>query len=76
MMKSKQGGIVAETALSVKGQVVIPKQVRELLGLQPGDGLVVCVEGDTILGWKPLTSLAEGLRRTVEYFSAAGGGSG
>jgi len=40
---------VANTLLSVKGQVVIPKRIRELLGLQPGDRLVVRVDGDAIV---------------------------
>ena len=41
------------TSLSVKGQVVIPKPLRETLGLQPGDRFVVLREGDAIV-LKPL----------------------
>lgn len=37
------------TSLSVKGQVVIPKPLRELLGLQPGDRFIVLREGDAIV---------------------------
>ncbi|PZA06035.1 MULTISPECIES: AbrB/MazE/SpoVT family DNA-binding domain-containing protein [unclassified Meiothermus] len=36
------------TRLSSKGQVVLPKAVREALGLEAGDELRVEVEGDTI----------------------------
>ncbi|MGY4706926.1 AbrB/MazE/SpoVT family DNA-binding domain-containing protein [Candidatus Bipolaricaulota sp. J31] len=44
---------MAVTALSVKGQIVIPKALREALGLKPGDKLIVLREGDTII-LKPL----------------------
>lgn len=37
------------TSLSVKGQVVIPKPLREVLGLQPGDRFIVLREGDAII---------------------------
>ena len=37
------------TRVSVKGQVVIPKTVRETLGLRPGARLVVDTEGDRIV---------------------------
>ena len=37
------------TSLSVKGQVVIPKALREALGLRPGDKFVVTSEGDAVV---------------------------
>jgi len=37
------------TLLSVKGQIVIPKPLREVLGLQPGDRFIVLQEGDAIV---------------------------
>lgn len=40
---------MALTSLSVKGQVVIPKSLRDTLGLQPGDRFVVLREGETII---------------------------
>ncbi len=44
---------MAITSLSVKGQVVIPKALREALGLRPGDKLLIVREGETIV-LKPL----------------------
>ena len=33
------------TSLTVKGQVTIPKRVREALGLEPGDGVEFSLSG-------------------------------
>jgi len=44
---------MAVTSLSVKGQIVIPKALREVLGLRPGDKFLVLREGNTII-LKPL----------------------
>ena len=35
--------------LSSKYQVVIPKQIRELLGLEPRDSVLFLVDGSTII---------------------------
>jgi AbrB family looped-hinge helix DNA binding protein len=40
---------VAATSVSAKGQVVIPKEVREALGLRPGTRLRVEVEAGRII---------------------------
>lgn len=38
-----------ETKISTKGQVVLPRPVREKLGLRPGDALDVKMAGDAIV---------------------------
>jgi AbrB family looped-hinge helix DNA binding protein len=43
----------AQTIVSAKGQVVIPKQVRERLHLAPGDRLEVVERHDGVLLRKP-----------------------
>lgn len=41
--------MVATTRISSKGQVVIPKRLREELGLKPGDPMAVAVEGNALV---------------------------
>jgi len=41
--------MIAATKMSTKGQIVIPKQLREKLGLQPGDPLAMAVDGDRLV---------------------------
>ncbi len=41
--------MIAATKMSTKGQIVIPKQLREKLGLQPGDPLVMAVDGNRLV---------------------------
>lgn len=40
---------VETTRVSTRGQVVIPQSIRERVGLEPGEFLVVHGEGDTIV---------------------------
>ncbi|MEM2842212.1 MAG: AbrB/MazE/SpoVT family DNA-binding domain-containing protein [Thermoproteota archaeon] len=49
---------MSKTIVSKKGQVVIPKQARDKLGLTPGTVLKVQVEGKKII-LEPLQELAE-----------------
>ena len=41
--------MIAATKMSTKGQIVIPKKLREKLGLQPGDPLAMAVDGDRLV---------------------------
>lgn len=42
-------GKVATTRMSSRGQVVIPEEIREALGLGPGAQFVVVGEGDVVI---------------------------
>jgi AbrB family looped-hinge helix DNA binding protein len=42
-------GAVATTKLSSKGQVVIPEDIRERMGLKEGDRFVVIGQGDVVI---------------------------
>lgn len=53
---------VIATHVSVKYQVVIPKPVREALGLRPGDTLLFLTEGDTVLLRPQPASFTQALR--------------
>jgi AbrB family looped-hinge helix DNA binding protein len=41
--------MLAAAKLSTKGQVVIPKPVRDALGLEAGDSMVFAVDGDRVI---------------------------
>ncbi|MGQ9602124.1 MAG: AbrB/MazE/SpoVT family DNA-binding domain-containing protein [Candidatus Bipolaricaulia bacterium] len=41
--------LVETTKISSKGQVVIPKRLREELGLQVGDSLVIALQDDRLI---------------------------
>ncbi len=54
--------------ISTKYQVVIPKEIRELMNLQPKDTLLFLIDGDTvILRSKPksFTKTLRGLHRQI-----------
>ena len=40
---------MAVTALSTKGQIVIPKETREALRLRPGTKFIIELEGDRVI---------------------------
>jgi AbrB family looped-hinge helix DNA binding protein len=42
-------GTIATTKLSSKGQVVIPEDIRERMGLKEGDQFVVLGQGDVVI---------------------------
>lgn len=41
--------MLASAKLSTKGQVVIPKAVRDRLGLEAGDSMLFAVDGDRVI---------------------------
>lgn len=40
---------MAVTSLSTKGQLIIPKRIREALGLRPGAKFIIELEGDMVI---------------------------
>jgi AbrB family looped-hinge helix DNA binding protein len=53
---------MAEATLSSKNQIVVPKEAREALGVQPGDKLLIVVRGDTVIILPRPRSWAEALQ--------------
>lgn len=43
-----------KTVMSAKGQVVIPKLVRESMGLHYGSEMIIHVRADSVLEFKPV----------------------
>ena len=41
--------MLASAKLSTKGQIVIPKAVRDTLGLEAGDSMLFAVDGDRVI---------------------------
>ena len=48
-----EGKYLASVKLGPKGQIVVPKEVREMFGVRPGDTLLL--PGDVTGGIPPLT---------------------
>lgn len=44
MAREKQKGFIATVKLGPKGQIVIPKEVRDMFGVGPGDSLILMAE--------------------------------
>ncbi|MCK6479853.1 MAG: AbrB/MazE/SpoVT family DNA-binding domain-containing protein [Planctomycetaceae bacterium] len=49
MAKRKRKSTVDSTTLDRFGRVVIPREVREKLGLHPGDSLALAIQGGALL---------------------------
>lgn len=62
------------TTLTVKGQVTIPKQIRDALGLKPGTPVDFAVnrEGDVVLHKAPVAKGKTG-KAPIDRFDAARG---
>jgi AbrB family looped-hinge helix DNA binding protein len=41
--------MLSSAKLSTKGQIVIPKAVRDTLGLEAGDSMLFAVDGDRVI---------------------------
>ena len=64
---------LSTTKLSSKGQVVIPEDIREAMGLEPGVQFVVVYQGDSIMlkvisppSMKKLRSLRDKVRQQAK----------
>jgi antitoxin PrlF len=47
-VKSKEMPTQVFSKLSAKGQVTVPKRVREVIGIRAGDSIVYEIEGSTV----------------------------
>jgi AbrB family looped-hinge helix DNA binding protein len=65
------------SVLSSKGQLVIPSELRKQLGMRPGTGVSLEVEGDRIvlvpdasLNWRSLRGCLKGKPSALDYLQA------
>lgn len=58
-MKTKKGKYAWTVTVGEKGQIVIPKQARELFGIKPGDTLIMFADGKKGIAIPPKESFAE-----------------
>ena len=66
LIRQRRGMEVNITKLSSRGQVVIPREIRESLGLQEGVGLLVFRIGDSIILKATADTSTEGLVASLE----------
>lgn len=55
-MKQQDGKYAWTATVGEKGQIVIPKQAREIFGIQPGDTLIILGDESKGLAIPPKTS--------------------
>jgi AbrB family looped-hinge helix DNA binding protein len=53
---------MAEVTVSTKNQIVIPREVREKLGVKPGDKLIMVVQGDRVIVLQKPKSYRDAIR--------------
>ena len=63
-MKNPERKYAWTATVGEKGQIVIPKQAREIFGINPGDTLILLGDVDRGIAIPPKTSFAE-------YFNVA-----
>ena len=65
----KQQRVIGTAKVGDRGQIVIPKEARELFGIKPGDTLLILAEEDTgLIVSRPevLSNLANQILNTVK----------
>ena len=55
-----------ERRVGIKGQIVIPKEIRRITGIDIDSDVLVTIQEDMVLIKKPENYLAEKLRKLVE----------
>ena len=58
-MNAPEGKYAWTVTVGEKGQIVIPKQAREVFGIRPGDSLLLLGDADRGLAIPPKSSLAQ-----------------
>ena len=70
-MKKPKGKYAWTATVGEKGQIVIPKQAREIFGIQPGDTLIVLGDESKGLAIPPKSAFAQFAAAVFQTDSAA-----
>lgn len=65
-MKAPKGKYAWSATVGEKGQIVIPKQARELFGIAPGDTLILLGDEKRGIAIPPKSSVTELMKRIFE----------
>jgi AbrB family looped-hinge helix DNA binding protein len=66
MKKRPEGKFAWSVTVGEKGQIVIPKQAREVFGIQPGDSLILLGDVKRGIAIPPKGSIAEMFSKIYE----------
>lgn len=72
-MQKPRGKYAWTVTVGEKGQIVIPKQAREVFGIQPGDTLVILGDESRGLAIPPKSAFAQFAAAVFETNSENGG---
>ena len=61
------GQLIGATVVGARGQVVIPKDIRDRLGLHSGAKLIVMQHGDSPVMLLPVEQMEKMIRQMSEY---------
>ncbi len=59
--------LIGATVVGERGQVVIPKEIRDRLGLVPGTRLIVMQQGDSPVMFLPVERMQKMVRQMSDY---------
>ena len=58
-IKPPKGKFVASVKVGPKGQIVVPKEVRDMFGIEPGDMLLMLADEEQGIGILPFDSTVQ-----------------
>ena len=68
-----EGKFLAMVKVGPKGQIVIPSEVRELFGIQPGDSLLLLADRDQGIALPNPVQTQDILKSVTEYMKGSMG---
>ena len=80
-LKPPKGKFVATVKVGPKGQIIVPKEVRDMFQIEPGDMLLLLADEEQGIGILPYDSTGQmicspGKIRRNEYVNTRGGRTG